>query len=192
MEGVHALAASVLVAAAAWQPPAVVPASGHGVPQSLALAAGSGGAPPLVWSDPPRDAGAAPRALLASRRTAGGAWSRPQRLARAGWLSEPAVVADGSGALAAWAPRRGSSVLLWTARRSGGRWSAPRVVDRGVVGRVPGASLLASPHLASDGHGRAALTWDALTPRRTFVLRALVRTRAGRWLPPRALGAATP
>src|SRR4051812_34077767 len=156
MDGVHALAASVLVAAAAWQPPAVVPASGHGVPQSLALAGGSRGAAALVGSDPPRDAGAAPRALLASRRTAGGAWSRPQRLARAGWLSEPAVVADGSGALAAWATRRGSSVLLWTARRSGGRWSAPRVVDRRVGRRVAGASLLPSPHPPRDGPGPAA------------------------------------
>src|SRR4051794_23283585 len=128
MEAVHALAASVLVAAAAWHAPAVVPASGHGVVQQLALAAGADGAATLVWSDQPRDSGAAVRALVTSQRAARGAWSQPQALARAAWLSEPAVAADGSGALAAWATRRGSSVLVWVAERSGGRWSRPRVV----------------------------------------------------------------
>jgi hypothetical protein len=177
-----------------WQTPSVVPASGHGRHQQLRLAMGASNGATLVWSDEPSDRGAKVRAVFASVRLPSGRWSRPSVLARARWLSEPAVAGDAQGRfLAAWAARSGREVRVFVSERAPtGRFGTPRIVDRGAVGHVPGASMLASIHLAVAPGGAAVLTWVALTPQRTFVLRALVRDAAGTWSHPVTLGFATP
>lgn len=118
--------------------------------------------------------------LLASRRTAGGEWSRPVAVdsGSATQDAEPQVAADGHGRVVAvwrdYTPSRTGSVIR-TATFDGSSWSTSEDLS-------PATTHAFEPQVAVDERGDAVVLWTENVSGGSSVVRAAYRRAAGRWV----------